>query len=45
VDVTWLIAGGVVLCLAAVGFGWLVGQIIYIILPDDRFDIWDDEDW
>jgi hypothetical protein len=45
VDVKWVVAGGVVLGLAALGFGWLLGQLVYILMPDDRFDVWDDEDW
>lgn len=40
-----VIAGLIVAGLAAVGFGWLIGQLIYIVKPDDRFDVWDDDDW
>lgn len=40
-----MIAGVIVAGLACVAFGWVLGQIIYIFLPDDRFDVWDDDDW
>lgn len=41
----FVIAGAVAVVLGAFGFGWLLGQFIYILKPDDRFDVWDDEDW
>lgn len=36
---------GMVLGAAAISVGWVVGQLIWILKPDDRFDVWDDEDW
>lgn len=37
-----------ILILAGVGcvaLGWVIGQLIFAFLPEDRFDIWDDDDW
>lgn len=44
-DVGWIVAGLTVLGLSAFAFGWIVGQFVYIMFPDDRFDVWDDDDW
>lgn len=30
---------------SAFSVGWFIGQILLALNPDDRFNVWDDEDW